>query len=234
MSRAIHLLCVLALVGFSLMGCAGGAGVEAGEVKELRNENRQLEKENAELQQDLEDAQKEITDMEEAIASVEAAMSAAASAAAEATASASASAAAGAPVPDKECAVGKVCDLGPGSVLIRSIQPTKTLTAPYTSPKSGDFVVVEFDYTYQGNTGVTLDEPQWLLEDAGGRIYSYDFDLTVEFSGLDNDIIYAELQPGVAQPGKIVYHVAPDAKDFTLYMNDLATPQAGQLARVDT
>ena len=234
MSRTIHLLCVLTLIGFGLMGCAGAAGGEAGKIKKLKNENKQLEKENAELQQDLEDAQKEITEMEEAIASAAAAMSAAASATTDATASASASAAAGAPVPDKECAVGKGCDLGPGSVLIRSIQPTKTLTSEFASPTSGDFVVVEFDYTYQGNTGVKLDEPQWLLEDANGNVYSYDFDLTVEYSGLDNDIIYAELQPSVAQAGKIIYQVAPDAKDFTLYINDLATPQAGQIARVDT
>lgn len=233
MSRAIYLLYVLVFVGFGLMGCAGAGEGAAGEVKELKNENKQLENENAELQQELEDAQQEITEMEEAIASVAAKVSAAASAAASESASASASAEAGAPVPDKECAVGKTCDLGPGSAVIRSIQPTKTLTAQYTSPKSGDFVVVEFDYTYQGNTGVTLDEPQWLLEDASGNVYSYDFDLTLDYSGLDNDIIYAELQPGVAQAGKIVYQVAPDADDFTLYINDLALPQEGEIASVD-
>ncbi len=234
MSRAVHLLWVLTLVGFGLMGCAGSSEVEAGQVKELRNENQQLENENDELQQELEDAQQELTEIEEALASAAAAMSAAANATPSASGSASASAAAGAPEPDKECTIGKACDLGPGSALIRSVQPTKTLTAEYASSKSGNFVVVEFDYTFQGNTGVTLDEPQWLLEDGSGNVYSYDFDLTLEYSGLENDIIYAELQPGVAKGGMIVYQVAPDAEDFTLYINDLALPQEGQIAELGT
>ena len=31
--------------------------------------------------------------------------------------------------------------------------------------------------------------PSWLSEDAGGSVYSLDFDLTVEYTSLDDDII---------------------------------------------
>jgi hypothetical protein len=152
---------------------------------------------------------------------------------ASASSSVSASASAGAPVPDKECAVGKECDLGTGKVTITSAKPTKTLTAEYASAQSGNWFVVTFDYTYSGNQPATTGEIPWMLEDGKGRTYQTDTDAEITYSDLNESIIYEELNPGVSHKGKAIWQVAPDSSDFTLYVVDLVNPQGGDVARVD-
>jgi len=107
------------------------------------------------------------------------------------------------------------------------------LTAEYTPPKRGSYVVVEFDYTYNGDTPVSLGEIPWVLTDGEGKSYNYDSDATIDYSNVDESILYEEVNPGVARPGKAIFAVAPDASDFTLTITDLATPQAGQAANVE-
>ena len=151
-----------------------------------------------------------------------------------ASASASASPNAGAPVPDKECSVGQECDLGTGTVTLNAAEYTNEVTAKYEGAKSGNFVVAEFDYTYNGKTTASTGEPPWLVEDEDERVYSYDFDTTNYYTDLEESVLNVEVQPGVSIPGRVIFSVAPDAKGpFTLYISDLVNPQGGDVARVD-
>jgi Domain of unknown function (DUF4352) len=133
----------------------------------------------------------------------------------------------------KSCQVGKACELGPGTVTIEQAQKTQTLTSDYSSPRSGNFVVVNFSYTWNGDQPVTLGEIPWTLTDGDGRTYTYDFDATNTYSDVNESIIYADVQPGVTKGGKAIYAVAPNSQDFTLTITDLATPQAGEAANVE-
>jgi hypothetical protein len=133
----------------------------------------------------------------------------------------------------KECQVGKKCDLGTGAVLIQSAQRTNQLSADYSSVRSGNFVVIDFAYTYQGQQPVSLGEIPWTLTDSSGSTYTYDFDATNTYSGYNENIIYEKVQPGVQRQGKTIFSVAPDAKDLTLTITDLANPQGGEAANVE-
>jgi hypothetical protein len=164
---------------------------------------------------------------------VEVTISQEASTSSSTSASASASAGLGPEQATKSCDMGQECDLGPGTVVIEQAQKTDTLTSDFSSPMSGNFVVVNFTYTWNGDQPVSLGEIPWTLTDGDGTTYTYDFDATNNFSDYQENIIYAEVQPGVAKRGKAIFSVAPDAQDFTLTITDLATPQAGETANVE-
>lgn len=74
----------------------------------------------------------------------------------------------GAPVPDKECEIGKKCDLGKSSVTVTSARKTEAINTSLDNFQ-GSFVLVEFEYTFGGSRPVTLDESPWLLEDDSGQ-----------------------------------------------------------------
>ena len=98
----------------------------------------------------------------------------------------------------------------------------------------GSFVLVELDYTFGGSGSVTLDESPWLLEDDSGTVYTPNFEASSAYE-IDNNrmLIYEEVQPGVPNPGAVVFEVAPDSTGYTLYIGDLAYPQPTQVAIVD-
>jgi len=118
--------------------------------------------------------------------------------------------------------------------MLRKAAYTNEVTAKYEGVKSGNFVVVEFDYTYNGNMTASTGEPPWLVEDEDGRVYTYDFDTTNYYTDVDESILNVEVQPGVSVPGRVIFSVSPEAKGpFTLYISDLVNPQGGEIARVD-
>ena len=98
----------------------------------------------------------------------------------------------------------------------------------------GSLVLVEFDYTFGGSGSVTLDESPWLLEDDSGTVYTPNFEASSAYE-IDNNrmLIYEEVQPGVPNPGAVAFEVSPDVEGLTLYIGDVAYPQAGQVAIVD-
>ncbi|MDP9454630.1 MAG: DUF4352 domain-containing protein [Actinomycetota bacterium] len=137
-----------------------------------------------------------------------------------------------APAGETTCAVGQVCDLGVSSVTVTSVQQTPVVSTSLDTFE-GNFVVVEFDYTYGGNAPVDTDEPPFQLADQDGNTYSLNFEATSSY-GIENDrsLIYTTVQPGVTAPGTAIFEVAPDAAGFTLLVEDLVEPQANQSARI--
>jgi hypothetical protein len=154
-----------------------------------------------------------------------------------ATATASASATASATDPGEatmSCEIGEECDLGPGTVLVTGAREAKTLTAEYATAEAGNFVVVEYTYTWNGDAPTDLGEIPWTLTDGEGNSYTYDFDVTNNIAvSEDKSTIYEEAQPGVALPGMVIFSVAPDSGDFTLTVTDLGNPQAGEAANIN-
>ena len=78
-----------------------------------------------------------------------------------------------------------------------------------------------------------VGEPPFPLSDGDGNTYSLHFDSTSSYE-IDNDrsLIYETIQPGVPREGAAIFEVAPDAKDFTLLVVDLISPQSNKTAEV--
>ncbi len=131
------------------------------------------------------------------------------------------------------CAVDQVCELGVSSVTVTSMQKTPILK---TSGKTfeGNFVVVEFDYTYGGNEPVDIREhPAFRLTDQEGNTYSLNSDATIYYGNSnDRSLLYETVQPGVTAPGMVIFEVAPEAAGFTLLVVDLVSPQANKSASI--
>jgi hypothetical protein len=130
------------------------------------------------------------------------------------------------------CEMGEECDLGESSVTVTSSEQTQVITA-VGETYEGDFVVVEYDYTYGGNAPTDLGEPPFQILDGDGNTYSLNFDATSSY-GIENDrsLIYETVQPGVTAQGTAVFEVSPDAEDFTLLIADLVAPQANEVAEI--
>ena len=224
--RKVLLLAVLFMLA-ALPACAGSGGADQGQVRELKNEN-------AELREELEEVKDKNAELEEELASAEA-QAAEASASASGSASASASQSAGAErTADKECSIGKECDLGQSSVTVTSAERTQQINIDFSSSVyAGEYVVVEYDYTYGGSSPVTVDEPEWAIQDAEGTEYSLNWDVTSSYEiDRGRELMGAEVQPGVPTSGAAVFEVAPGAKDLVLFVVDLSNPQQGDVAQI--
>ena len=93
------------------------------------------------------------------------------------------------------------------------------LKAPYTKKKQGNFVIVDFLFTNNGDEAVTLDSASLVLLDSEGREFEADPD-AFEYIATGKDIFLENVNPGVSKEGEVIFTVAPDAKDFTLRAGD--------------
>jgi hypothetical protein len=131
------------------------------------------------------------------------------------------------------CNVAASCDLGESTVTITRAKATDLISTSMDNFE-GDFMLVEFDYTYGGAQPATVQEYNWKLEDSKGRTYRYAFDPTSTYEiDQERSLIYEKINPGTKNPGAIIFEVAPDAKNFTLYIKDLIRPKSSKQAKVD-
>lgn len=134
--------------------------------------------------------------------------------------------------PTIACEVGDPCDLGESTLTVTKADATD-LIATSLGNSEGNFVLIEFDYTYGGTQPATVEDYYWKLEDGKGRTYNYAFDPTSNYEiDKGRSLIYEEINPGTKRDGAIVFEVAPDAQDFILYVKDLIRPQTSKRAEV--
>lgn len=148
---------------------------------------------------------------------------------ATATATATASAVA---EPSMTCQLDEECNLDLSSVMVTDAKKVGELKSDFYESRRGNFVVVDFTYTWNGDAPVDLGDPQWVARDGKGRSYTYDSDSTNWYVPGGRDVIYAEVMPGVPNQGRMIFEVAPNSEDFTLIVNDLAKPQTSKVARI--
>jgi hypothetical protein len=85
--------------------------------------------------------------------------------------------------------------------------------------EQGNFVVVEFDFTNNGNEAITLDNESLALIDSGGRESKPSPD-TGTYVPQDRRIFLERINPGVTRPGEAIFEVAPGASGFQLQAGD--------------
>ena len=118
--------------------------------------------------------------------------------------------------------IGDIVSVGDVSWQVTDAQQTTVLTSQFGefgSPKQGNFVIVDFLFTNNGNEAVTLDPISLTLIDGQGREFEPDTD-TFEYIPEEKDIFLNQVNPGVSHEGMVIFTVAPDASDFTLQVGD--------------
>lgn len=116
--------------------------------------------------------------------------------------------------------IGEETKVGDAEWIVTNARYVKTLTSDLGDTKKGNFVVVDFNFTNGAKESVTLDSASLTLVDDQGRKSEADTD-TLGYVDPAKDIFLNQVNPGVTQPGEIIYSVAPDAKGFTLKLSDV-------------
>ncbi len=144
-----------------------------------------------------------------------------------------ATAAAAATQADLRCEIGQRCGLGVSSVTVTSAEQARTINTSVGGTFEGNFVIVEFDYTYGGNAPADTGAPPFQLFDGDDNAYSLHFEATSSY-GIDKDrsLTFTTVQPGVPAPGTAIFEVSPEAEDFTLLVVDLISPEANKIAEI--
>jgi Domain of unknown function (DUF4352) len=91
----------------------------------------------------------------------------------------------------------------------------------FMEPKQGNFIIVDFLFTNNGDEAVTLDSASLSLLDADGRTSEPDTD-TFGYIPPDKDVFLNQVNPGVTDDGQVIFTVAPGAAGFTLEVGDAA------------
>ena len=149
------------------------------------------------------------------------------------TATATATAAAAREQADMQCEIEQECDLGVSSITVTSAKQAQTINTSVGDTFEGNFVIVEFDYTYGGSAPADTGEPPFQVYDGDNNAYSLHFEATSAY-GIDHDrtLIFTTVQPDVPTQGTAIFEVSPDAEDFTLLVADLISPQTNKAAEI--
>ena len=125
------------------------------------------------------------------------------------------------PGPQPEYTVGQTAQVGNVEWTVSDAFITEQLRSGFGTQKRGRFVVVDFTFTNNRDEEVTIDpELHMLLKDSRGREFGTDID-AYEFVPVDLDIFLEPVNPGVSTDGRVIYEVPPDAKGFTLTLDDV-------------
>jgi hypothetical protein len=134
---------------------------------------------------------------------------------------------------DMQCEIEQECDLGVSSITVTSAKQAQTINTSVGDTFEGNFVIVEFDYTYGGSAPADTGEPPFQVYDGDNNAYSLHSEATSAY-GIDHDrnLIFTTVQPDVPTQGTAIFEVSPDAEDFTLLVADLISPQTNKAAEI--
>ncbi len=97
----------------------------------------------------------------------------------------------------------------------------------------GNFVIVDFQFTNEGNESKTLTQQALQLEDYSGRTSAPD-PADFRYIPKDRNIFLEQVNLGVTQQGQVIFTIAPDASGLTLILKDTNLFRSSQnQARVD-
>jgi hypothetical protein len=138
------------------------------------------------------------------------------------------------PEPEPEpptAAIGETVEVGSVAWQVTGATQATQLTSDFMEPKQGNFVIVDFLFTNNGDEATTLDPISLSLLDGEGRTSDPDTD-TFGYIPPDKDVFLNQVNPGVTDDGQVIFTVAPGAADFTLEVGDAAL-FSDESARVD-
>ena len=124
---------------------------------------------------------------------------------------------------------------GEATWTVTNAQRVNQLADPFgiDPPRQGTFVIVDFQFQNDGNEAKTLTQQALELEDASGRTSNPDPE-DFRYIPQERNIFMQQVNPGVTQPGQVIFTVAPNASGLVLVVQDTNFFRAEQnQARVD-
>jgi hypothetical protein len=110
-------------------------------------------------------------------------------------------------------AINDPLKVGDATWVIQNAAQATELTARFSDPVQGNFVVVNFTFTNNSNEAVSMDETYLTLIDGQGRRNEADPD-KFEYIPDSRYLFYENVNPGVTRKGQAIFTVAPGAADF--------------------
>jgi hypothetical protein len=83
--------------------------------------------------------------------------------------------------------------------------------------RTGNFVVVDLTVRNNGDEAITVDNASVAILDEQGRTHETDTDAYVPPRV---DLFLQQINPGVTQPGRVIFNIAPDASGLILRVGD--------------
>ncbi len=110
--------------------------------------------------------------------------------------------------------------VGDATWSVTGARQTKQLTSTFGgSPKNGNFIVVDFGFRNDGNEAKTLHTGALQLVDSAGRTSDPATD-TFGYIPNDKNVFLNQVNPGVIQPGEVIFSVAPGGSGYKLLLKD--------------
>jgi len=118
--------------------------------------------------------------------------------------------------------IGETVTVGDASWVVTEAYPTNQINDTYGGvlpPKQGNFIVVDFRFTNDGNETKTLHQQAVQLVDSAGRESEPDTD-TFGYIPQDRNIFLEQVNPGVTENGQVIFSVAPGGSGYKLRLKD--------------
>ena len=118
--------------------------------------------------------------------------------------------------------IGETVTVGDASWIVTDAYPTNQINNTYGGAlpaKQGDFVVVDFHFTNDGNEAKTLHQQAVQLIDSDGRESDPDTD-TFGFIPREKNIFLEQVNPSVSKEGQVIFSVAPGGSGYKLRLKD--------------
>lgn len=123
--------------------------------------------------------------------------------------------------------IGQSVTVGDASWVVTSAEPRTRLTSQFLPSKQGNFVVVNFRFTNNGNESKTLHQNALKLLDRDEREFDPDTD-TFGYIPNERNIFLEQVNPGVTEDGEVIFSVAPGASGFRLEISDTNMFRSGK------
>lgn len=111
--------------------------------------------------------------------------------------------------------VGEPLTVGETAWIVTNAEQTSQLTDEFGESETGNFVVVDYEFTNNSNESITLDSSMLTLTDSQGRENEPDTD-KLFYIEPERDLFLEQVNPGVSQEGTVIFTVADDAAGFVL------------------
>lgn len=114
--------------------------------------------------------------------------------------------------------IGEPLTVGDTAWIVNDAEQVTQLTNDLGDTETGNFVVVNFEFTNNSSESVTLDSTMLTLLDSEGRENEPDTDKTFYIEP-ERDLFLTQVNPGVTQQGTAIFTVAEGASGFVMQVS---------------
>ena len=117
--------------------------------------------------------------------------------------------------------IGDAITVGDASWVVNNVERSGVLTDSFGArpAREGNFLIVDFAYTNNGDKAKTLHQGALEVVDSSGRRSEPDTD-TLLYIPNELNIFLEQVNPGVTENGRVIFSLSPDASGLKLVLKD--------------